>query len=239
MLAEDSRCPTHTVSHAEQARLEPGLCASVTSATGGAKARTCRAPCTWSGKVAGPGKLNAVAAGLLIHMQDQIINRCGQQGGGNKAAAGADNKSAAGADNKAAAGADNKAAAGADNKAAAGADNKAAAGADNKAAAAVDSRCPHGVARGASQDGAWALCFSHFCYGGGQGRAPCSWSGKIAGPGKLNAVAAGQLIHMQDQIINRRFLVDTGASYRIIPHRFSLPAMGPKLFSPAGQLIPC
>jgi hypothetical protein len=36
--------------------------------------------------------------------------------------------------------------------------------------------------------------------------------GKLNGPGRLNAVAAGQLIHMLDQISNRRFLVDTGAS---------------------------
>jgi hypothetical protein len=63
--------------------------------------------------------------------------------------------------------------------------------------------------------------------------------GKLSGPGRLNAVAAGQLIHMVDQITNRRFLVDTGASYSIFPHRSSLPAMGPKLFGPAGQLIPC
>jgi hypothetical protein len=33
--------------------------------------------------------------------------------------------------------------------------------------------------------------------------------------------------------------VDTSASYSIIPHRSSLPAMVLKLFSPAGQLIPC
>jgi hypothetical protein len=56
---------------------------------------------------------------------------------------------------------------------------------------------------------------------------------KLAGPGWLNAVAAKQLIHMQDQITNRRFLVDTGASYGIIPHHSSLPATGPKLFGAA------
>jgi hypothetical protein len=63
--------------------------------------------------------------------------------------------------------------------------------------------------------------------------------GKLGGPGRLNAVAAGQLIHMLDQISNRRFLVDNGASYSILPHRSSLPATGPMLFGPAGQLIPC
>jgi hypothetical protein len=63
--------------------------------------------------------------------------------------------------------------------------------------------------------------------------------GKLSGPGRLNAVAAGQLIHMLDHISNRHFLVDTGASYRILPHCSSLPATGQKLFGPAGQLIPC
>ncbi len=63
--------------------------------------------------------------------------------------------------------------------------------------------------------------------------------GKLGSPGQLNAVAAGQLIHMLDQISNRRFLVDTGASYSILPHRSSLPASGPKLYGPAGQPIPC
>jgi hypothetical protein len=63
--------------------------------------------------------------------------------------------------------------------------------------------------------------------------------GKLSGPGRLNALPTGQLIHMLDQIFNRRFLVDTGASYSILPHHSSLPATGPKLFGPAGQLIPC
>ncbi len=60
--------------------------------------------------------------------------------------------------------------------------------------------------------------------------------GKLGGPGRLNAVAAGQLIHMLDQIFNRRFLVDTGASYSILPHCSSLPAMGPNLYGPAGEI---
>ncbi len=62
---------------------------------------------------------------------------------------------------------------------------------------------------------------------------------KLGAPGRLNAIAAGELIHMLDQISNRRFLVDTGASYSILPHRSSLPAADPKLFGPAGQFIPC
>jgi hypothetical protein len=70
-------------------------------------------------------------------------------------------------------------------------------------------------------------------------RGPLHLVGKLGGPGRLNAVAAGQLIHMLNQVSNRRFLVDTGASYSILPHRSSLPASGPKLYGPAGQPIPC
>jgi hypothetical protein len=68
---------------------------------------------------------------------------------------------------------------------------------------------------------------------------PLHLVGKLAGPRRLNAVAARQLIYMQDQITNSCFLVDTGASYSIIPNRSSLSATCPKLFDPAGQLIPC
>ncbi|MFN9908322.1 MAG: hypothetical protein ACK56F_19700, partial [bacterium] len=58
-------------------------------------------------------------------------------------------------------------------------------------------------------------------------RGPLHLVGKLGGPGRLNAVAAVQLIHMLDQVSNRRFLVDTGASYSILPHGSSLPASGP------------
>jgi hypothetical protein len=70
-------------------------------------------------------------------------------------------------------------------------------------------------------------------------RGPLHLVGKLGGPGRLNAVAAGQLIHMLDQISNRHFLVDTGASCSIQPHRSSLPASSLELFGPAGQPIPC
>ncbi len=70
-------------------------------------------------------------------------------------------------------------------------------------------------------------------------RGPLHLVGKLGGPGRLNAIAAGQLIHMLDQISNRRFLLDTGAAYSILPHCSSLPASGPMLFGPAGQPIPC
>ncbi len=70
-------------------------------------------------------------------------------------------------------------------------------------------------------------------------RGPLQLVGKLGGPGRLNAVAAGQLIHVLDQVSNRRFLMDTGASYSILPHRSSLPASSLRLYGPAGQPIPC
>ncbi len=42
-----------------------------------------------------------------------------------------------------------------------------------------------------------------------------------------------------DQLSNRHFLVDTGASYSIVPHQSSSPPSGPCLRGTAGQLIPC
>ncbi len=42
------------------------------------------------------------------------------------------------------------------------------------------------------------------------------------------------LIHMLDQ--NRCYLVNTGASFSILPHHSSLPATGPKLFGAATRV---
>ncbi len=62
-------------------------------------------------------------------------------------------------------------------------------------------------------------------------------------PPSATACAAGQetsppgvprLVHVQDQISNRRFLVDTGASYSIFPHSLSSPT-GSLLAGPIGS----
>ena len=63
--------------------------------------------------------------------------------------------------------------------------------------------------------------------------------GKLGRPGRLNAVAAGLLLHIVDSRDNRRYLVDTGASYSILPHKSPTTASGPKLFGPGGQPIRC
>jgi predicted aspartyl protease len=46
-------------------------------------------------------------------------------------------------------------------------------------------------------------------------------------------------VHIVDEISGKRFLVDTGASFCILPHHSQSPTSGPRLFGPSGQLIPC
>jgi hypothetical protein len=41
--------------------------------------------------------------------------------------------------------------------------------------------------------------------------------GKLGNPMRLNAVAAGMLVTLQDQLMGRCYLVDTGASYCLVP----------------------
>jgi hypothetical protein len=111
---------------------------------------------------------------------------------------------------------------------------------DVVAAVAADSRCPTRC-RTRSRPGWRVACVSATSASKlGQSNAGLTAPGwELGGPGLLNTITAGQLIHMLDQISNRRFLVDTGASYSILPHRPSLPATGHKLFGLAWQLIPC
>ncbi len=42
--------------------------------------------------------------------------------------------------------------------------------------------------------------------------------GKLGRQGRLNAVVPGSLVHVVDQLSNRRFLKDTGDSYCSFPH---------------------
>ena len=46
-------------------------------------------------------------------------------------------------------------------------------------------------------------------------------------------------MHIVDQLTGRRFLIDTGASYSIFPHRSTSPPSGPLLTGAGGQRIPC
>ncbi len=63
--------------------------------------------------------------------------------------------------------------------------------------------------------------------------------GKLELPEWLNAVAPGLLVYINDQLIGRRFLVDTGAAFSILPHQSSKPAAGQGLVGPNGSDIRC
>jgi hypothetical protein len=63
--------------------------------------------------------------------------------------------------------------------------------------------------------------------------------GKLVSRGRLNTVAPGPLVHIENQLSKRRFLVDTGASFSIYPFSSKAAPTGPTLFGPAGKLIPC
>jgi hypothetical protein len=64
-------------------------------------------------------------------------------------------------------------------------------------------------------------------------------AGKLDVPGRLNAVAAGSLVYVTDQASSRRFLIDTGASFSILPHQSLAVPSGPNLSGPDGQPIAC
>jgi hypothetical protein len=59
-------------------------------------------------------------------------------------------------------------------------------------------------------------------------------------PERLNAVAAGMLVHVECQLTARRYLVDTRATFSLVPHKSSkTPARQPRLISPNELPIKC
>jgi hypothetical protein len=63
--------------------------------------------------------------------------------------------------------------------------------------------------------------------------------GKLASWGWLNTVTPSPLVHIENQLAKRRFLVDTGASFSIYPFSSKAAPTGPTLFGSAGKLILC
>ena len=68
---------------------------------------------------------------------------------------------------------------------------------------------------------------------------PLRLAGKLGVRGLVNAFAPGQLVYVTDQLSKRRFLVDTGAAFSILPHRSSTQPSGPALIGPNGLPIAC
>ena len=64
-------------------------------------------------------------------------------------------------------------------------------------------------------------------------------SGKLGSQGRVAAVIPGKLLHVQDGVSALRFLVDTGASFSLFPHKSSATPSGPSLTGANGQVIPC
>jgi hypothetical protein len=69
---------------------------------------------------------------------------------------------------------------------------------------------------------------------------------KLAGRGSVNAVSpgdsppsGGRLFFAAYAVSNTKFLVDTGSSFSIVPHRSALPTRGPSLRSANGSRIRC
>jgi hypothetical protein len=62
--------------------------------------------------------------------------------------------------------------------------------------------------------------------------------GKLRRPGRINAVLPGTLLHATCQLTGRRFLLDTGSSFSIYPHKSSMAASGPHMTGPDGAIIP-
>jgi hypothetical protein len=63
--------------------------------------------------------------------------------------------------------------------------------------------------------------------------------GKLRCRGRLNAISPGDLLFVLDRFSNQRFLVDTGASFSVFPHRSTAVPNGPHLSGPDGKNIPC
>jgi transposase InsO family protein len=61
--------------------------------------------------------------------------------------------------------------------------------------------------------------------------------GKLGRPARLNAAAAGQLLYLTDQQTSRRFLVDSGTSVSLLPHKSRSPGSGSTLIGPDGAAI--
>jgi len=62
---------------------------------------------------------------------------------------------------------------------------------------------------------------------------------KLRGRGRINAVAPGKLIQLEDQLSQRRFLVDSGAAYSLLPFQSAAKATGPVLVAANNEEIPC
>jgi hypothetical protein len=64
-------------------------------------------------------------------------------------------------------------------------------------------------------------------------------AGKLGRRGVVSAVRPGRLFFITDSSSNRRYLVDTGSAFSLMPWRSSSPPSGPGLSGADGRRIPC
>jgi hypothetical protein len=64
-------------------------------------------------------------------------------------------------------------------------------------------------------------------------------AGKLGHRGVVSAIRPGRLFFVTDSSVNRRYLVDTGSAFSIMPWRSSSPPSGPGLSGADGRRIPC
>ncbi len=70
-----------------------------------------------------------------------------------------------------------------------------------------------------------------------RGRLPVA--GKLGGRGVISAVRPGRLFYVTDNTSSRRFLVDTGSAFSIMPWKSKSKPSGPSLGGANGRRIPC
>ncbi len=64
-------------------------------------------------------------------------------------------------------------------------------------------------------------------------------AGKLGGRGVISAVRPGRLFYVTDSASGRRFLVDTGSAFSIMPWKSRSTPSGPNLAGADGRRIPC
>ncbi len=64
-------------------------------------------------------------------------------------------------------------------------------------------------------------------------------AGKLGGQGVISAVRPSRLFYVADSDSNRRFLVDTGSAFSIMPWQSDSAPSGPSLAGADGRRIPC
>jgi hypothetical protein len=64
-------------------------------------------------------------------------------------------------------------------------------------------------------------------------------AGKLGGRGVISVVRPGRLFYITDSVSSRRYLVNTGSAFYIMPWESADSPSGPALTAADGRQIPC